>query len=213
MDTTIYNSSNLVHVPNYCPIEFVQMYTILVLRNTLSIPNREWYITPSSPLLALTNLQDICIHWPRIGCNKDSTHGTTTIITALSLENANLTGIVPPELWIGLPYLQSLDMFSNPNVTGTLPITIGDNAVLASSLTNLKLHDTSISGSLPSSIQKLTQLQQLDLNHTYLTGSIPKELCNLQHPIHIKVSCDRISCSCCTPNCTTSNNAQSIIKN
>ncbi len=94
-------------------------------------------------------------------------------VTFLRLDNNNLTGTLPVELG-NLAQLQELDLWRN-TLTGSIPTELGN----LSQLQRLNLYDNSLSGTLPTELGNLAQLQELDLWRNTLTGSIPTELGNL----------------------------------
>ncbi|XP_016186557.1 polygalacturonase inhibitor 2 [Arachis ipaensis] len=81
---------------------------------------------------------------------------------------------IPPSFG-NLPRLERLFLFGFPNLTGPIPESI-------SKLTNLMfltISDTAISGPIPSSLGKLKNLVDLDLSFNKLSGTLPPSLSQL----------------------------------
>jgi hypothetical protein len=66
------------------------------------------------------------------------------------------------------------------------------------------LYANQLSGTIPSELGKLKQLQSLDLHDNNLVGSMPKEICNLKLK-ELVADClgpnPEVQCSCCTKCC------------
>jgi len=69
-----------------------------------------------------------------------------------------------------------LDLAGN-NLSGSIPSEIGD----LHELEDIDLSGNQLSGSIPAEIGKLSRLESLVLSHNKLTGSIPDELLNLRY--------------------------------
>ena len=109
-------------------------------------------------------------------------------IIGLSLENAQLTGPIPPELG-QLTDLEWIS-FSGNQLTGPIPPELG-------SLTNLKSLDLSnnrLTGPIPPELGNLTNLESLHLDGNQLTGPIPPELGNLTKLRRVPVQGNQLSC-------------------
>jgi hypothetical protein len=193
--------------------DFWQLYGILAIRETLQIPDPSWY--QHDPPIR-NGIADICnansknnqqqqppqSHpWARITCAASNhfhgdhqppqLHAQSPKITKLSLNHANLTGTLPPEMSM-LRHLTSLQVYSNPDVVGTIPESWSE----LSSLQVLALQQTSLAGTMPSPLARgWSHLQSLLLDGTHMTGTIPEEFCHLPklETIHIPKT---MACTC-----------------
>jgi Leucine-rich repeat (LRR) protein len=99
--------------------------------------------------------------------------------------NTNWLSNQPIDTWYGVTMDFSRDNcgnrrveqvnMNNNNITGQLPIELGDMA----SLSILSLTDNQISGSIPTELSNLTNLTKLLLNNNLMTGPIPAKLGSL----------------------------------
>ncbi|CAN6898855.1 unnamed protein product [Brassica oleracea] len=85
----------------------------------------------------------------------------------------NFTGELPSSI-CGSTSLYILDL-SNNNFSGSIPWCLG---TLMSSLSDLKLHDNRLNGTLPDIFINATKLQSLDVSHNLLEGKLPASLIN-----------------------------------
>ena len=114
-----------------------------------------------------------------------------TRLTELHLHGNQLTGPVPS--WLGeLTLLEELDLSKN-GLTGTIPASLGalSNRSGQASLINLRvlhLHDNELTGSVPSWLDRLADLERIDLGGNQLTGEIPPELGNLARLEYLALS-------------------------
>ncbi|XP_076905231.1 polygalacturonase inhibitor-like [Bidens hawaiensis] len=99
---------------------------------------------------------------------------TTGRVIELTIFSGNISGQIPPEVG-DLPYLQTLEFRKLTNLTGQIPSSI----TKLTQLTMLRLSWTNLSGPVPSFISQLTNLNFLDLSFNNLTGTIPPELAKL----------------------------------
>ncbi|KAM1438280.1 hypothetical protein ACFX13_012059 [Malus domestica] len=105
--------------------------------------------------------------WFHVTCNSENS------VTRVDLGDANLSGLIVPELGI-LANLQYLEVFGN-NLFGSIPKEIGNLTKLVS----LDLYQNNLTGTIPTSLGHLPSLRFMELNSNLLTGTIPAELLNL----------------------------------
>ncbi len=108
-------------------------------------------------------------------------------VTALTLENNNLSGPLPPEL-ADLHYLRSIRMKGN-NLTGPIPTQVGN----LSSLETLDLRDNRLSNSIPDSLGNLAGLQYLDLSLNCLEGPVPATLGNIPVLLYLYLTGNKLN--------------------
>ena len=125
-------------------------------------------------------------------------------ITDIYLNNANLVGTIPPEIYT-LRGLKSLDLCSNYGLIGSIPSEIG----LLTNLHDLHIQKTNIQGTIPTILGHLTSLNRLLIDETKITGIMPQEVCELKqiengvlgslNSIHANCSGQpySIQCNCC----------------
>eukprot|EP00253_Pinus_taeda_P011764 PITA_11764 len=106
--------------------------------------------------------------WDGITCTKSGQ------INSLKLPAKGLKGYLPADVG-NLTELQTLDLSYNPQLTETLPRTLGN----LTNLKNLVLIGCNFSGSIPDELGYLVNLEFLALNSNNLSGSIPASLGNL----------------------------------
>lgn len=170
---------------------FSTMYSMIVIRESLNVSNPSW----NGERSYITDLSLVC-RWKRVVCDRVPDESGIPVVTGLSLNNAGLYGTIPPEIK-GLWGLGSLLMFSNPNLSGSLPSELG----LLRNLVNLEIHDSTICGTVPTSLGKLISLREFRLYKTRLAGTMPNEVCSLQNDGNLTVlvaDCIFVECTCCT---------------
>lgn len=98
-------------------------------------------------------------------------------VIGLTLARRNLTGSLPGnETWVsGLSYLTSLDLSSNPFLSGRIPAAWGDLASMKIlNLAHKLAQHGKLSGPLPRQWGDMTALEELKLASNRLSGSLPK---------------------------------------
>ena len=114
--------------------------------------------------------------------------GKLTSLRVLNVSQTPLAGTLPTEIW-SLRGMVNLDLSgvasstttsssSSSFVGGTIPTTIDK----LSDLSILQLRDAAMAGTLPSKLGSLAKLQTLGLQRNSFVGSIPTEICNLRGP-------------------------------
>ena len=78
---------------------------------------------------------------------------------------------------------------SNSGLTGSIPTDIGD----LTNLERLYLHENQLTGEIPSEIGDLINLSNLNLSYNSLTGSIPPEVGNLTNIYQLNLSDNQLS--------------------
>ncbi|XP_028126770.1 probable leucine-rich repeat receptor-like protein kinase At1g35710 [Camellia sinensis] len=101
----------------------------------------------------------------------------------LDLSFCDLTGSIPEEIGT-LSKLTYLDLSSNKNLEGLLPLTLGN----LTQLVQLRIYYTNITGPIPSSIGQLTNLIYLNLSPNRINGSIPVEIGDLMQLAYLDLS-------------------------
>ena len=174
---------------------FSSVYSLIVLRESLSIDNPTWYAERSF----VKSIGDLC-RWKRVGCGIASKDTGSLAITHIMLNHANLTGTIPSEIQ-GLWRLEFLDLNTNAGLSGSLQSDLG----LLPYLQSLLVHNTNLEGTLSTSFGQLTRLHQFVLHDTKITGQMPVEVCALfanGDLRDLRANCDgqpySVQCSCCT---------------
>ncbi len=97
-----------------------------------------------------------------------------------------------PCSWYGVTcetgHVRDIDLYGN-RLTGSIPTAVGSLA----NLQRLRLGDNQLSGSIPPQLGNLTFLRELNLYRNQLTGSIPAELGSLANLEYLALSDNRIS--------------------
>ncbi|KAM0027679.1 putative leucine-rich repeat-containing, plant-type, leucine-rich repeat domain superfamily [Helianthus debilis subsp. tardiflorus] len=113
---------------------------------------------------------------------------TTGRIIELNIFSGNISGQIPPEVG-NLPYLQRLVFRKLTNLTGQIPSTI----TKLTDLTTLTLSWTNLSGPVLSFLSQLKKLYILDLSFNNLTGSIPPNLATLTNLLYISLDRNKLT--------------------
>ncbi|KAF5933538.1 hypothetical protein HYC85_029709 [Camellia sinensis] len=106
----------------------------------------------------------------------------------LNLSHCFLAGSISDNIG-SLSKLTSLDLSSNSQLEGVLPLTLGN----LTQLVELNISVTQISGPIPSGIGQLTNLILLDLHSNLLNISIPSEIGNLKNLVVMDMSYNYLS--------------------
>ncbi|XP_058728418.1 polygalacturonase inhibitor 1-like [Vicia villosa] len=116
---------------------------------------------------------------PHTDCCNSNWHGVNCIpsnrVYYLTIEiDDDLASLFPPSIG-NLPYLDSLFIYQLPNLTGTIPQSI----IKLTNLRSLTIRATTISGPIPNFIAKMKSLTHLDLSDNHLSGTLPPNLYQL----------------------------------
>eukprot|EP00322_Chrysochromulina_rotalis_P028694 CAMPEP_0115862040 /NCGR_PEP_ID=MMETSP0287-20121206/17970_1 /TAXON_ID=412157 /ORGANISM="Chrysochromulina rotalis, Strain UIO044" /LENGTH=319 /DNA_ID=CAMNT_0003316447 /DNA_START=102 /DNA_END=1063 /DNA_ORIENTATION=+ len=126
--------------------------------------------------------------------------GQMQVLQAMMLQNNSFSGTLPADfgrpqsgaagtgLIGGLPTLRYLELQHNSGLSGTLPTSLGvvghDFSFvlpeLRDNLLRLIIQGTQLSGSLPSELGQLNELNELNLEANAFSGSIPSEIGRLR---------------------------------
>ncbi|CAL5334536.1 unnamed protein product [Camellia sinensis] len=101
----------------------------------------------------------------------------------LNLDGCYLTGSIPEEIG-SLSKLTTLYLSANYHLEGLLPLTLGN----LTQLVQLHISNTNISGPIPSCIGQLTNLNNLDLSLNHFNGSIPREIGKLKNLVEMNIN-------------------------
>ncbi|CAL5367875.1 unnamed protein product [Camellia sinensis] len=106
----------------------------------------------------------------------------------LDLRFCNLTGSIPEEIGT-LSKLTFLDLSSNNNLEGLLPLTLGN----LTQLVELRIYYTNITGPIPSCIAQLKNLVHMDIGDNILIGSIPSSIGQLTNLTYLYLSSNQLN--------------------
>ncbi|KAL5545519.1 hypothetical protein UlMin_005206 [Ulmus minor] len=124
-----------------------------------------------------------CCHWYCVTCDP-KTHR----INSLTVFTGGLSGQIPPQVG-DLPFLETLDIRKQPNLTGPIQPAIAK----LSKLKFLRLNWNNLTGSVPDFIGNLKNLTFLDLSFNNLTGSIPSSLSKLENLLTIRLERNKLT--------------------
>nr|XP_048328452.1 receptor-like protein 9DC3 [Ziziphus jujuba var. spinosa] len=130
----------------------------------------------------LRNLKQLHLNYVDISSTVPSFLSNFSSLTSLLLDGCSLHSEFPNGIF-QLPHLQVLDLQNNPHLMGYLPEFHSN-----SSLEVLLLHNTGFSGKIPSSIENLHFLHQLDFGACRLSGLVPSSLGKLTKLTSLELS-------------------------
>lgn len=104
-------------------------------------------------------------------------------VAGLVIFNRNVTGQISPAIG-NLKYLQNIDFSSLPGLTGTIPRTV----TKLTQMNLLRLTGNGLSGPLPPYIGQLKRLNSLDLSSNHFSGSIPPSFSNLVNLVDLHLN-------------------------
>ena len=113
--------------------------------------------------------------------------GAPRRVTALHLEDNELSGTIPPELG-SLTKLRRLYLYRN-ELTGPVPPELGSLA----SLQSLSLSSNQLTGEIPTELGNLSNLQSLNLSSNQLEGEIPTELGKLSNLSSLEIITNQLT--------------------
>nr|CAA05267.1 Hcr9-4C [Solanum habrochaites] len=121
----------------------------------------------------LTQLRELNLNSVNISSTIPSNFSSHLAI--LTLYDTGLHGLLPERVF-HLSDLEFLDLSYNPQLTVRFPTTKWNSSA---SLMKLYVHSVNIADRIPESFSHLTSLHELDMGYTNLSGPIPKPLWNL----------------------------------
>lgn len=146
----------------------------LVNLNTLYMHLNNLTGTIPDSLGKLNKLSNLHLYGNKLSGQIPSTIGNLTVLSRLFLDDNMLTGPIPSGL--GSCPLQSLNLENN-RLTGPIPKEV---LLIPTLSTNAYFQGNMLTGSLPSEVGHLRNLQALDVSGNRLTGQIPASLGDCQ---------------------------------
>ncbi|TVU18426.1 hypothetical protein EJB05_34527, partial [Eragrostis curvula] len=113
---------------------------------------------------------------------------TGRVVGLSVFQDANLTGTIPNAI-AGLTHLQNLMLHHIPGISGPIPASLAK----LSNLSFLTISLTNLAGPVPSFLGSLTNLAQLDLSFNSLTGAVPASLAALPNLYSMDISRNRLT--------------------
>ncbi|KAM5583375.1 hypothetical protein ABKV19_003329 [Rosa sericea] len=135
----------------------------------------------------LTSLQKLHLSLTNISSPIPDSMANLSFLTSLLLEDCAIFGEFPIRIF-ELENLKTLGVRFNQDLVGHVPEFNG-----SSPLVSLGLGSTSFSGSLPSSIEKLDSLNELDISACSFSGVIPFSVGNLKQLNYLNLSNNRFT--------------------
>lgn len=108
-----------------------------------------------------------------LSCNRISGElprglGDMQLVQVIDLSWNNFTGPISPQLAVGCPELEVLDLSHN-SLRGDLPLSLD----LLKDLQNLDVSDNSLTGQIPVNLTKCTSLKHVNLSYNNFIGDVP----------------------------------------
>ena len=122
---------------------------------------------------------DCCTQWYCVTCAEGGDHR----IDSLSVVTGSLSGPIPPQIG-DLPYLETLDLHKQANLTGPIPKEI----TKLKKLRFLRMNWNNLTGPVPGFLSELENLEFLDLSFNNLSGSLPSSLAKMPN---LRLSTDK----------------------
>ncbi|RDX81020.1 putative inactive leucine-rich repeat receptor kinase XIAO, partial [Mucuna pruriens] len=141
------------------------------------------------PFLNLTSLSVLDLSFNTFDSFIPGWLSNVSILRELDLEMAELKGPINEVSWGNFCKLRSLDLSSNPLVTGKVEELVEALTMCTnSSLEALDLGFNELTGNLPTSLGYLKNLRIILLEGNQLSGSIPPSIGNLSYLTHLDLS-------------------------
>lgn len=103
------------------------------------------------------------------------------LVTHIEIVNANLSGTIPAAPLKMLTAITRLNLNMNVQLTGTMPTQIG----FLIDLQYLQMWPTGLSGTLPTELGKLATVFKINLSEAKISGTIPSQLGQLSRLQHL----------------------------
>ncbi|XP_074332333.1 receptor-like protein 7 [Apium graveolens] len=116
----------------------------------------------------LTNLIQLNLSMVNITSMVPASLNNLFFLSSLGLRGCGLYGEIPVGIFL-LPNIQVLDVGRNRKLSGHLP----ENFDSSLKLEELRLDYTDVSGSIPATVSNMTTLTALDLSRNYFSGKVP----------------------------------------
>ncbi|MCE3217075.1 hypothetical protein HAX54_010266 [Datura stramonium] len=143
---------------------------------------------------ALGNPHDLITWDSRTDCCDDWAQSTiscddnTNRVTSLTLIRIVNAGHLSPAVG-DLPYLQHLDISKIRNLSGSIPLTIAK----LTNLTYLRVTETNISGPIPEFLGELKNITYINLSDNNLAGTIPPSMSQLSNLLYLRLDRNKLT--------------------
>jgi len=150
---------------------------------------RDHFGGPNGPLSDWHTNSDCCIDdWEYVGCLAEHQGSTIGRVIAVTFGSTfGVSGTIPAEFG-DLPFLGTLWLDGDLNITGPIPNSFSKLKKLRS----LKLNSNNLSGPIPTFLGRLKRLEEVDLSNNKLSGVIPASLATLPSLSQLNVSSNQL---------------------
>ena len=159
-----FQNNNLTGELSYQVGNLPELTELYVDRNKDLEGNLEW-------IGNLTKLTSINISVTSIGGSIPETLVNCQALKNFMAYSNKLSGEIP-DFWDQLPNIGVLQLYSNPDITGPIPYSMGS----LKNATGIQLKECNLTGNIPASFGGLEKCGNLQLNGNKLSGVVPEEV-------------------------------------
>ncbi|XP_022870633.1 probable LRR receptor-like serine/threonine-protein kinase At3g47570 [Olea europaea var. sylvestris] len=155
---------------------------------SLNISNNSFHGFIPNEVGNLSQLREIEMQYNELNGSIPTSFGFLKNLNSLNLFQNRLSGDIPNRIF-NLSYLVEIS-FGNNSLSVNLPIDICNNLP---KLETLRISWNQISGNIPPSLGKCTNLKLLSLSYNFFTGGIPMEIGNMSKLQYLRLGMNNLT--------------------